>query len=144
MSPTPGSCPMDLNRGAIFEDTSGVRPSAPLHVGAYSRAEEREKLRSCYSLFHNFKPQMNTKLDIFSHPRSYRLLAGTNEYAEDLTGQRQPMNASQWRSETQVTHLHNYFNIHVCLSLRRPSVVTSRPTSDFYHVHSPEAQSDRC
>ena len=108
MSPTPGSCPMDLNRGAIFEDTSGVRPSAPLHVGAYSRAEEREKLRSCYSLFHNFKPQMNTKLDIFSHPRSYRLLAGTNEYAEDLTGQRQPMNASQWRSETQVTNIANF------------------------------------
>ena len=60
MSPTPGSCPMDLNRGGIFEDTSGVRPSAPLHVGAYSRADEREKLRSCYSLFHGFKPQMNT------------------------------------------------------------------------------------
>ena len=102
MSPTPGSCPMDLNRGAIFEDTSGVRPSAPLHVGAYSRADEREKLRSCYSLFHNFKPQMNTKLDIFSHPRSMRLLAGTNEYAEDLTGQREPMNASRWASETKV------------------------------------------
>ena len=45
---------------------------------------------------------MNTGLDIFSHPRSMRLLAGTNEYAEDLTGQRAPMNASQWRSETQV------------------------------------------
>ena len=36
-------------------------------------------------------------------------------------------------------NLHNYFNIHVCLSLRRrrrrrrPS---SRPTSDFYHVQS--------
>ena len=96
---------MDLNRGGIFEDTSGVRPSAPLHVGAYSRADEREKLRSCYSLFHGFKPQMNTGLDIFSHPRSMRLLAGTNEYAEDLTGQRAPMNASQWRSETQVCTL---------------------------------------
>ena len=34
-----------------------------------------------------------------------RLLAGTNEYAEDLTGQRAPMNASQWRSETQVCTL---------------------------------------
>ena len=51
---------------------------------------------------------MNTGLDIFSHPRSMRLLAGTNEYAEDLTGQRAPMNASQWRSETQVcTYLCN-------------------------------------
>ena len=110
MSPTPGSCPMDLNRGAIFEDTSGVRPSAPLHVGAYSRADEREKLRSCYSLFHNFKPQMNTKLDIFSHPRSMRLLAGTNEYAEDLTGQREPMNASRWASETKVCIFYLFLN----------------------------------
>ena len=93
---------IDLNRGAIFEDTSGVRPSMPIHVGAFSRAEEREHLRSSYSLFHNFKPQMNTKLDIVSHPRSMRLLSGTNEYAEDLTGQRAPLNASQWRSETQV------------------------------------------
>ena len=94
--------PLDLNRGAIFEDTSGVRPSAPIHVGAYSRAEERENLRTCYSLFHNYKPQMNTKLDIRSHPRSLRLLAGTNEYAEDLTGQREPLNSSNWRSETKV------------------------------------------
>ena len=40
-----------------------------------------------------------------------------------------------------VIHLHNYFDIHVCPSLRRrrcPSVrpVPSRPTSDFYHVQS--------
>ena len=51
---------------------------------------------------------MNTGLDIFSHPRSMRLLAGTNEYAEDLTGQRAPMNASQWRSETQVRHVFSF------------------------------------
>jgi hypothetical protein len=47
-----------------------------------------------------------------SKPSSYRLLAGTNEYAEDLTGQRMPLNASQWRSETQVclpTNLKRYF-----------------------------------
>ena len=109
MPPTYGRSPLDLNRGAIFEDTSGVRPSQPLHVGAYSRSEERERLRSCYSLFHNFKPQMNTKLDIMSHPRSLRLLAGTNEYAEDLTGQREPLNASRWRSETKVS-LENSVN----------------------------------
>ena len=30
------------------------------------------------------------------------LMAGTNEFAEDLTGQRMPLNASQWKSETRV------------------------------------------
>ena len=30
------------------------------------------------------------------------MLAGTNEFAEDLTGQRMPLNASQWKSETKV------------------------------------------
>ena len=36
-------------------------------------------------------------------------------------------------------NLHNYFNIHVCLSLRRPASVASaasHPTSDFYYVQS--------
>ena len=61
---------------------------------------------------------MNTGLDIFSHPRSMRLLAGTNEYAEDLTGQRAPMNASQWRSETQVcTYLCIMVNEHFFFSV---------------------------
>jgi len=47
-----------------------------------------------------------------SKPSSYRLLAGTNEYAEDLTGQRMPLNASQWRSETQVSNSRvNFINI---------------------------------
>ena len=114
MPPTYGRSPLDLNRGAIFEDTSGVRPSRPLHVGAYSRSEERDHLRSSYSLFHNYKPAMNRKLDIMSHPRSLRLLAGTNEYAEDLTGQREPLNASQWRSETKVTnHLESDHHCHL-------------------------------
>ena len=47
-------------------------------------------------------------LDIASKASSYRLLAGTNEYAEDLTGQRMPLNASQWKSETGVMSL-KYF-----------------------------------
>ena len=46
---------LDMNRGAIFEDTSGVRPSRPLHVGGYSATEERERLRSTYNLFHDRK-----------------------------------------------------------------------------------------
>ena len=98
-----GGCPIDLNRGAVFEDTSGVRPSRPLHVGAFSRTDERDRLRTSYSLFHDRKlGHHNRKTDICSRPSSLRLLAGTNEYAEDLTGQRLPLNASQWKSETQV------------------------------------------
>ena len=93
--------PLDLNQGAVFEDTSGVPHSQPMHVGAYSRAEERERLHSCYSLFHNYK---KVAKNVMAHPRSLRLLAGTNEYAEDLTGQREPLNASGWRSETKVSH----------------------------------------
>ena len=91
--------PLDLNKGAILEDTSGVPHSHPIHVGAYSRADERERLISCYSIFHNYK---KVPKNVMAHPRSMRLLAGTNEYAEDLTGQREPLNASLWRSETKV------------------------------------------
>ena len=40
--------------------------------------------------------------DIASKASSYRLLARTNEFAEDLTGQRMALNASQWKSETGV------------------------------------------
>ena len=97
--------PLDLNQGAVFEDTSGVPHSQPMHVGAYSRAEERDRLHSCYSLFHNYK---KVPKNVMAHPRSLRLLAGTNEYAEDLTGQREPLNASGWRSETKVGHRGSY------------------------------------
>ena len=99
-----GSGPVDLNRSAVFEDTVGVRPSAPIHVGAYSQTEERERLKSSYNTFHNLKLIMHDRRkDICSKPSSYKLMAGTNEFAEDLTGQRMPMNASQWASETKVS-----------------------------------------
>ncbi len=55
MPPVNGRRNFDMNRGAIFEDTSGVRPSRPLHVGAYSRTDERERLQSTYNLFHDRK-----------------------------------------------------------------------------------------
>ena len=41
-----GSGPVDLNKTAIFEGTAGVRPSAPLHVGAISQAEEYDRLQT--------------------------------------------------------------------------------------------------
>lgn len=50
-----GNRNFDMNRGAVFEDTTGVRPSRPLHVGGYSRTEERERLRSTYTTFHDRK-----------------------------------------------------------------------------------------
>ena len=43
-----GSGPVDLNKTAIFEGTAGVRPSAPLHVGAISQAEEYDRLQTRY------------------------------------------------------------------------------------------------
>ena len=52
---------MDLNRGAIWEDTTGVRPSQPIHVGAYSRAEERDRLQTSYNNFHNYKLVMHDR-----------------------------------------------------------------------------------
>ncbi len=65
--------------------------------------EERERLRSSYSVFHGPKISLHDRrAEIWSKPSSARLLAGTNEFAEDLTGQRMPMNAAQWRSETKV------------------------------------------
>ena len=56
-----GSGPVDLNRSAIFEDTVGVRPSQPIHVGAFSRTEERERLQTSYNNFHNFKLVMHDR-----------------------------------------------------------------------------------
>ena len=45
-----GSGPVDLNKTAIFEGTAGVRPSAPLHVGAISQAEEYDRLQTRYQI----------------------------------------------------------------------------------------------
>ena len=97
------SC-LDMNRGAIFGDTAGPVPSAPIVQGGFSHQEEMDRLRTCYSSFHGSKVAYHDPSKaIASKPSSRRLLAGTNEYAEDLTGQRQPLNASSWRSETKVS-----------------------------------------
>ena len=52
---------MDLNRSAVWENTTGVRPSQPMHVGAYSRTEERERLQTSYNNFHNYKLTMHDR-----------------------------------------------------------------------------------
>ena len=56
-----GSGPVDLNRSAVWLDTVGVRPSQPIHVGAFSRSEERERLQTCYNNFHNLKLVMHDR-----------------------------------------------------------------------------------
>ncbi len=60
-------------------------------------------IRSRYSVFHNNKISFHDRrTDIASKPSSLRLFRGTNEFAEDLTGQRLPLKASAWISETRV------------------------------------------
>ena len=56
-----GSGPVDLNRSAVWENTTGVRPSQPMHVVAYSRTEERERLQTSYNNFHNYKLTMHDR-----------------------------------------------------------------------------------
>ena len=75
----------------------------PHTQGAYNRSEEEERLRSTYSNYHGPKIRFHDRrAQIASKPSSLRLLGGTNEFAEDLTGQRQPLNAANWKSETKV------------------------------------------
>jgi hypothetical protein len=94
---------VELNRGAVFHDVTGALPSYPLHKGAYNRCEESERLRTTYTVQHGPKVVLHDRrTEIASRPSSLRLLSGTNEFAEDLTGQRLPLNASTWKSETQV------------------------------------------
>ena len=71
--------------------------------GGYNRAEEEDRLRSTYDCYHGPKSRFHDRrAEINSKPSSLRLLAGTNEFAEDLTGQRLPLNAANWKSETKV------------------------------------------
>ena len=74
-------------------------------IGA--RVNIHNKTKFFYTLIILFvKPDINLYAffykDIAPKASSYRLLAGTNEFAEDLTGQRMALNASQWKSETGV------------------------------------------
>ena len=94
----------DMNRGAVFGDTAGPGASLPLQSGAYNRGEEEERLRSCYSLFHNNKTSYHDRRsEVASKPSSFKLFRGTNEFAEDLTGQRLPLRAFAWVSETKAS-----------------------------------------
>lgn len=110
------------------------------------RCEDAERLRSSYSLFHNRKTGLHDRnREVASKPSSYRLLAGTNEFAEDLTGQRQPLNAWNWTSETKVcTHVRvKSFNILDRKDIRqvffgvKPSTLNPCPKTAALSEHKP-------
>ena len=88
----------EMNVRAIYHHTRGVGPSRPLHMGQPTFGQERERLKTSYSIVHGHK---NTKKgscwgDKKVKPSSKRLLCGTNEEAEDLTGQRAPISSSRY------------------------------------------------
>ena len=94
---------IDMNRRAVYHHTRGVGPSKPLHMGKPSLGQERERLRTSYSQEHGYKS--NRAGSSWGARRvkasSKGLMCGTNEEAEDLTGQRAPVSSSRWRSECQ-------------------------------------------
>lgn len=59
-------------------------------------------------MFHNNKISFHDRRhDVASKPSSLSFFRGTNEFAEDLTGQRLPLKAATWVSETRV--IRSYF-----------------------------------
>ena len=88
---------IDMNKRAILHHTRGMPASKPLHMGRPTFGQERERLRTSYSLQHGYK---NTRKgscwgDRKVKPSSRGLMYGTNEDAEDLTGQRAPVSSSR-------------------------------------------------
>ena len=88
---------IDLNRRAIYQHTRGVPPSKPLHMGRPTLGQERERLRTSYSQDHGFKTCRAGSLWGARKVKasSKGLMCGTNEEAEDLTGQRAPLSSSR-------------------------------------------------
>ena len=92
-----GPADPELNRRAIYHHTRGVGKSKPLHAGRPTHGQEQARLTTSYSIAHAHK---NTRQgscwgDKKVKPSSKRLLCGTNEDAEDLTGQRAPISSSR-------------------------------------------------
>ena len=88
---------IDMNKRSILHHTRGTPASKPLHMGKPTFGQERERLRTSYSLQHGYK---NTRKgscwgDRKVKPSSKGLMYGTNEDAEDLTGQRAPLSSSR-------------------------------------------------
>ncbi|XP_023347387.1 uncharacterized protein LOC111716187 [Eurytemora carolleeae] len=94
---------VDLNSRAIYHQTGQIHPSKPLHSGRPTLGQEKSRLTSTYSLAHGPKLRMeNTKRGARKVKASSRgLLLGTDEEAEDLTGQRAPISSSRWKSEVR-------------------------------------------
>ena len=88
---------IDMNKRAILHHTRVMPASKPLHMGRPTFGQERERLRTSYSLQHGYK---NTRKgscwgDRKVKPSSKGLMCGTNEDAEDLSGQRAPISSSR-------------------------------------------------
>ena len=88
---------IDMNKRAVYHHTRPVPASRPLHMGQPSFGQERDRLKSSYSVQHDYK---NTRVgschgDRRVEPSSKGLMLGTNEEAEDLTGQRAPVASSR-------------------------------------------------
>ena len=92
-----GPTDIEMNARAIYHHTGGVGPSRPLHMGQPTHGQERDRLRTSYSLVHDHKNTSKGSCwgDKKVKPSSKRLLCGTNEDAEDLTGQRAPVSSSR-------------------------------------------------
>ena len=88
----------EMNARAIYHHTGGIGPSRPLHMGQPTLGQERDRLKTSYSIVHGHKNTSNGSRwgDKKSKPSSKRLLCGTNEEAEDLTGQRAPISSSRY------------------------------------------------
>lgn len=93
----------EMNRKAIYHHTGKVSASRPLHMGRPTHGQERERLKTSYSTQHDLKITKRGSChgDKKVKASSLGLLCGTNEDAEDLTGQRAPVASSRWLSEQQ-------------------------------------------
>ena len=100
---------IDMNRRAIYHHTRAVNPSKPLHMGQPTFGEERERLKTCYSINHGYKNTSKGSCwgDRKVKASSKGLMCGTNEDAEDLTGQRAPVASSRYSSFKQDEKLKN-------------------------------------
>ena len=93
-----GPADIEMNPRAIYHHTGCVGPSRPLHMGHPTHGQEMDRLQTSYGMFHGHENTCKISGcwgDKKVKPSSKRLLGGTNEDAEDLTGQRAPVSSNR-------------------------------------------------
>ena len=83
--------PLKMNTESIYQHTGSIRSSNPLHLGTcMNYSQELDRLTSSYNKEHGPEniSRGNYLRERWVKPSSRRLLGGTVEDAEDLTGQR--------------------------------------------------------